>query len=184
MMRTQRSRSGIPAGLIAALGVFGAAAAIAAWVGAPSARADDFSVILADIQTVEADAATAFSTSATDFANNDPSDGLAQLFIGLDDDFVGVPDELEVGSVDAATNSTLFPAGDFDFAFATPATLAAAETEATTFSNEGQALAMTAAGLPMTDYSDRALDSALSFIDQWVVPEQILLIGEAIANGF
>jgi hypothetical protein len=30
----------------------------------------------------------------------------------------------------------------------------------------------------VTDYADTALDNALSTIDQWILPDQIQLIGE------
>jgi hypothetical protein len=55
------------------------------------------------------------------------------LFIGLDDDLLGVPNTLEVGTVDALTNANVIPASDFEFSFATPASLTAAVTEANTF---------------------------------------------------
>jgi hypothetical protein len=181
-MAHMRSRA-VLVGLGAVAGTFMASAMISA-ATAPTARADDFSTILADIQTTEADAATAFTAASTDFATNNPAAGVTQLFIGLDDDFVGVPDELQVGLVDASTNSTLFPANSFDFTFATPANLAAAETEGTNFFNEGNTLATTIAGLSPTDYSDTALDNALSTVYQWVFPDQLLLIGELEANVF
>ncbi|MDT5227215.1 MAG: hypothetical protein QOH94_1008, partial [Mycobacterium sp.] len=55
---------------------------------------------------------------------------------------------------------------------------AASVTEATTFYNEGVTLATTILNLPVTDYADTALDNALSTIDQWILPDQIQLIGE------
>lgn len=146
-------------GLSVAAGAFAAAAMMSA-AAAPIARADDFSTILADVTAEEGYATTAFATSAADFAKGDSLDGLTQYFIGVDDDTVGVPDILQVGSVDALTNSTLFPAKDFDFTFTAPATLAAATTEANTFYTEGVTLATTIAGLPSTDFADTALDNA------------------------
>ena len=39
-------------------------------------------------------------------------------------------------------------------------------------------LATTIVNLPVTDYADSVLDNALSTIDQWILPDQIQLIGE------
>ena len=73
-------------------------------------HADDFNGVIADIQAEETAAATAFTTSSTDFANGDTPGGLTQLFIGLDDDLIGVPNDLEVGTVDVLTGATVIPA--------------------------------------------------------------------------
>jgi hypothetical protein len=162
-------------GLGAAVGGFAVATMMSA-ATAPTARADDSSAIIADIQAEETAAATAFATSSTDFANGDTPDGLTQLFIGLDDDVLGVPNLLEVGETDALTGATVIPASDFEFSFATPATLAASVTEAQTFYAEGTALATAILALPATDYADTALDNALSTIDQLILPDQIELI--------
>ncbi|MGB6205910.1 hypothetical protein [Mycobacterium sp.] len=175
-MRHNRSRA-MFVGLSASAGVLAAAAMMSA-ATAPTAHADDFSTILADVQGTEAIAASAFTAASTDFGNGDSADGLTQLFVGLDDDLVGVPDELQVGLIDAATGSTLFPANSFDFTFATPATFAAAVTEAQNFYTEGSTLATTIAGLPANDFADAALDNALSTFYQWILPDQILTIGQ------
>jgi hypothetical protein len=164
-------------GLSAAAAALGASAIMSSTT-APAARADDYSTIVADVQAEEALALTAFTAAGTDFASGDFNDGLTQLYIGLDDDLVGVPDELQVGTIDALTNSTLFPANDFAFSFATPANFAAGVAEAQSFYTAGNALATTIVGLPANDYADTALDNALSTFDQWIVPDQIM----AIAN--
>jgi hypothetical protein len=180
-MGHKRSRAAF-VGLSAAVGAFAAAATISA-ATAPTARADDFSEIIADIQAEETAATTAFATASTDFADNDPGDGLTQLFIGLDDDLVGVPNDLRVGTTDALTNATVIPAKDFEFTFANPVTFTAAVTEAQHFYTEGNNLATTITNLPATDYADTALDNALSTFYQWIVPDQILLIGELESLG-
>ncbi|HEY2449719.1 MAG TPA: hypothetical protein VGI49_13030, partial [Mycobacterium sp.] len=100
----------------------------------------------------------------------DTPDGLTQLFIGLDDDLIGVPNDLEVGTVDVLTGATVIPASDFEFDFATPATLAGSVTEANPYYADGVALDTTIAALPSTDYADTALENALSTIDQWILP--------------
>jgi hypothetical protein len=113
------SSRAVALGLGAAVGAFAAAAMMSA-ATAPTAHADDFSAIIADIQAEETAAATAFTTEAT---YGDTPAGLTQLFIGLDDDLLGVPNDLEVGTVDALTGATVIPASDFEISFATPASL-------------------------------------------------------------
>jgi hypothetical protein len=171
-----RSRA-VLVGLGAAVGAFGAAAIMSA-ATLPTAHADDFSAVIADIQAEETAAATALATASTDFTNGDTADGLTQLFIGLDDDLLGVPNDLEVGTVDVLTGATVIPASDFEISFATPASLTDAVTEANTFYTEGNTLATTILSLPSTDYADTALDNALSTIDQWILPDQIQLIAD------
>jgi hypothetical protein len=138
---------------------------------------------LTDVQAEETAANTAFANASTDFANNDEAAGLTQLYIGLDDDLLGVPNDLHVGLVDALTNTPVIPASDFEFSFATPASDAAAVTEAQTFYTEGVTLATDITKLPTTDYGLIALDNALSTIDQWILPGQIETIA-GLAYGF
>jgi hypothetical protein len=88
-----------------------------------------------------------------------------------------------VGLVDALTNTPVIPASDFEFSVATPASDAAAVTEAQTFYTEGVALATDITKLPTTDYGLIALDNALSSFDQWVLPDQIETIA-GLAYGF
>jgi hypothetical protein len=187
-MGQKRSRA-VLVGLSAAAGAFAAAAMMSA-ATAPTARADAYSDIIADIQAEEADANTAFANASTDFANNDEAAGLTQLYIGVDDDLLGVPADLHVGLVDALTNAPVIPASDFNFSdlykspsFATPASDAASVTEAQTFYTEGVTLATAITQLPTTDYGLIALDNAVSSFDQWVLPDQIETIA-GLAYGF
>jgi hypothetical protein len=181
-MGQKRSRA-VLVGLSAAAGAFAAAAMISAAV-APTARADAYADILADIQAEEADANTAFANAATDFASNNEAAGLTQLYIGFDDDVFGVAEDLHVGLVDALTNTPVIPASDFNFAhladspsFATPTSDTQSITEAQSFYTEGVTLANDINSLPSTDYALIAFDNALSQVDQWIVPTQIETIG-------
>ena len=147
---------------------------------APTARADDFSQIVADVTALQADAQTDFSQAATDFASSTAGEttGLTALFEGMDDYFVGIPDVLQVGTTDALTGVPVIGPSVFDITFATPANFTAAVTEAQGFYTEGNNLATTIAGLPANDFADTALDNALSILYQWVLPDQILTIGQ------
>jgi hypothetical protein len=193
-MGHKRSRA-VLVDLGAAAGAFAAVAMVSA-ATAPTARADDpLTDIVNDVQAELGYAQTAFSQAATDLGDGNTTGGLAQLFLGADDDLVGVPDDLEVGTVDALTGSPVIPSSDFNFShlydsppsfpsFTTPTTLAVATTEAQAFSTEGNNLATTIAGLPTTDYADTALDNALSTADQWILPGEILTIGDLMNFGF
>ena len=148
---------------------------------APTARADDpYADILADVQAELADGQAAFSQAATDFASGTAGEttGLTALFEGMDDYFVGIPDVLQVGTTDALTGVPVIGPSVFDITFATPANFTAAVTEAQGFYTEGNNLATTIAGLPANDFADTALDNALSTLYQWVLPDQILTIGQ------
>lgn len=173
-----KSSRAVALGLGAAVGAFAATAMMSA-ATASTAHADDFSAVIADIQAEEAAAATAFATAATD---GDTAAGLSQLFIGLDDELIGVPEDLEVGTTDVLTGTAVIPASDFEISFATPTSFSNAVTEANTFYTDGVNLATTIAGLPSSDHALIALDNALSSIDQWILPDQIQLIGELAFN--
>jgi hypothetical protein len=102
-MNSNRSRAATLIGVTAAAGAFGVAVMMSA-ATAPTARADDFSDI---ITAVEGDFTLGqgdFSVAATDFGSGEFDDGVAALLSGVDEDFVGVPDNLFVGSVDLLTN--------------------------------------------------------------------------------
>jgi hypothetical protein len=177
-MGHKRSRAAF-VGLSAAVGAFAAAATISA-ATAPTARADDFSQIIADVQALAADAQGDFSQAATDFASGSAglTTGLTALFQGLNDDFVGVPDVLQVEATDALAGAPLVGPTVFDVTFADPANFTAAVTEAQNFYTMGNNLATTIAGLPANDFTDTALDNALSILYQWVLPDEILTIGQ------
>jgi hypothetical protein len=187
-MGQMRSRA-VFVGLSAAAGAFAAAAMMSA-ATAPIARADDpYTDILNAVGAELGYAQTAFSQAATDFGDGNATGGLAQLFIGTDDDLVGVPDILQVGTTDALTSVPVIPASDFNFSdlalspsFATPTTFAGATTEAQSFYTVGVALSNDITNFSPTDYADSALYNALSTADQWIVPPEILDIGQFI-NG-
>jgi hypothetical protein len=119
-MGDMQSRFGILVGVAAAVGAFGAAAMMSA-ATAPTARADDFTDV---INAVEGDFTAAqdqFTLAGTDFGGGDVSDGLAAYFTGLDDDLVGAPYNLELGTLDLIANdpvtaslvATIPPVTDF-----------------------------------------------------------------------
>ena len=139
-------------------------------VTAQTAHADDpFTDIVNDVEAELGYAQTAFSQAATDFGGvgNAPG-GLAQLFIGTDDDLVGVPDIPQVGMTDALTGVTVIPASDFNFsdlalspAFPTTTPSRAPRPNAKLLHRRAT-LANDITSFSPSDYADTALDKALS----------------------
>jgi hypothetical protein len=181
----QKMSRAVSVGLGTAVGSFAVAAMMSA-ATAPTAHADDFGAVIADIQAEETAGATAFANATADFGNGDTADGLTQLFISTDDELLGVANTLEVGTVDVFTNATVPPASDFEVDFATPTTIAESVTEAQTYFSEGVALTNVIDGLP-TDEATLgliALDNAIATTDQWILPDQIELIADLVNGGF
>jgi len=180
----QKMSRAVLVGLGTAVGSLAAAAMMSA-ATAPTAHADDFGAVIADIQAEETAGATAFANASTDFADSDQADGLTQFFIGLDDETVGVPNTLGVGTLDVLTNTTVPPASDFEVDFATPTSYADAVTEANVWYTDGVNLTNVIDTLPQSDYGLIALDNAIATTDQWILPDQIELIADIVyGNGF
>jgi hypothetical protein len=101
-------------GLGAAAVAFGVAAMMSA-ATAPAARADDFSDIITqveyDLTTGQAD----FSAAESAFASN-PETGLGDLLSGIDDDFLSAPQDLVIGTAEAANGLPLSLIGTWGFA--------------------------------------------------------------------
>jgi hypothetical protein len=178
-MGHKRARA-VAVGLSAAAGAFVVATMISA-ASAPTARADDSSEILANIQADEAAAAADFSTASADFAKGsaDIPAGLTALFEGVDDDTFGVAYNLDTGTLDSLYNVPVAPASTFEFTFATPANFNAAITEATTIQTTGNTDMTTAAtDFAAGDYTDGEVANDLGSINFLVIPEQVQFIGE------
>ena len=99
-MSDTRSRSGILIGVAAAAGAFGAAAMMSA-ATAPTARADDTTLIIDAINGDYAVGQADFTSAFTDFGSGDFVGGLAYTFDGIDQDSVAATDNLLLGGVEA-----------------------------------------------------------------------------------
>ena len=116
--------------------------------------------------------------------------GLTQLFIGLDDDLIGIPNFLEVALTDelqgvAVVSPTDFEIGsDMPFDFSAPTSVAESLTEANTIYTEGATTLISMINaLPTTDFADAALFNAQSIVDEFILPGQIELIGSLAFAG-
>jgi hypothetical protein len=187
----QKMSRAVVVGLGAAVGSVAVAALISA-ATAPTAHADDFSTIIAAVEAEGADATAAFTTGSADGYGT--ADGLTQLFYGLDDDLIGVPTILDVGTTDALTGTTVpsnlasdftpTGTGGFEFDFVAPTSVAQSVTEATPYETDATALTNTIDGLPSTDFSAITFDNAVSTLDQWILPAEIELIADLAYNVF
>jgi hypothetical protein len=179
MQYDTRSQIRIVIGLAAAAGAVGMAAMMSA-VTAPTARADDFSDVITNVDADYTDGTAALSTADTDFASNDFAGGLASLFAGEDDYGLAAPDDLFIGSTEVLTGESV--TGPVPFTWAVPASFADAESAVQSFISEGEGYFTSAASaFASGDYGDWAYDSAIGLNLFTVDPIQELLLG--LASG-
>jgi hypothetical protein len=182
-MDSTKSRTGMLVGLAAAAGAFGVAAMMSA-ATAPTARADDFTEILNDVEGVLGYGQAAFGDASTDFGGGEVPDGLAALVNGVDDDLVGAPDDLYVGTVDALTNEPVSLPVSY-FAASPVADFSDAVSGAQYFFGVGEGdFTEAASALSSGDFADAAFFGADGSIFAFVVPADDLLLGAAAALGF
>jgi hypothetical protein len=182
-MDSNKSRTGMLVGVAAAAGAFGVAAMMSAAM-APTARADDFTEILNDVESVVGDGQIAFGDASTDFSGGDVTDGLAALLNGVDDDFVGAPDDFFVGTVDALTNEPVSVPVSL-FGLSPVADFSDGVSNAQFFFGLGETeLTEAASALSSGDYADAAYDGANGSLYVFDVPADYLLLGAAAALGF
>jgi hypothetical protein len=175
------SRTGTVIGLAAAAIAFATAAMMAT---SATARADDFTVIIDDIQADLVDGQSAFSTAAAAFSGNDVPGGLAAFLDGVDDDFVAVPYNLDIGTLDALTNQPVVASLPFN-GLGAPTDFADAVLDAEQSISSGQSEFSEAATLlSQGDYAGAAELDALGSIFTFDVPADQLLVGAVEALGF
>jgi hypothetical protein len=146
--RTSRQRRRAGATLVLAAATGGLLAA--AMAGSPTARADDFTDILSNIQAADTAGAGDFSAAATDFSTPGGTDaGLYALAAGFDNIFVAPADYALVGTVDGLTGTPDTGVSTDFFTTDTP--------DATDLTSAGQqALASADFSSATTDFSDAA----------------------------
>jgi hypothetical protein len=179
-MSDTRTRSAILIAVAAAAGAFGAAAMMSA-VAAPTARADDTTLIIDAIQGDYADGQADFTTALTDFEGGSFVGGVAASFDGVDQDSVAATDNLLLGTVEALegdpiTSSLLV--GELSV----PGSFADAVEQAQIFFNEGQDFLSNAAiDFSSGDYGAGTYAELTGSADAYVLPVQELLLGALAA---
>jgi hypothetical protein len=184
-MSETRSRTGLLVGVAAAAGAFGVAVMMSA-ATAPTARADDFTDIVAVFNDELAFGNIAFTVASADFGSSDVTDGLQALVNGSYDDLVGAPDSAFIASVEALTNEPVISAGIFDFNVdPAPTDFSDALSNAQGLIAEGEGdFSNAATDLSAGDYGDAAYADSIGSIFTIDLPAQELLIGGLEALGF
>jgi hypothetical protein len=183
MQGNKRSR-GVLVALAASGGAFGAAAMMSA-ATAPTARADDFTEIIANVETIEGYGQAAFSAADVEFASNNVPLGLALLFDGTYDDTVGVQDEISIGTL-AALGGGMPPAPtSLDFnSVPFPTSYADAVTDAQSdYATAATAFTAAVTDLSGGDYGGFVLESATVPVYAFDLPVEQLFIGAVEALG-
>jgi hypothetical protein len=178
-MDSNRSRTGVLVGLGAAAGAFGIAAMMSA-ATAPTARADDFTDLISSLGQDFSQGQPEFASAFADFGSGDPSDGLAALFSGLDDDVEGPADTFYKATVDVLLNE---PFGNISYGFGLDGipvpdiATGVAYLENDVSGAEGE-FAQAAMDLASGDYGDAA-DQQIQGLTSLVFGAQFLLEGVA-----
>jgi hypothetical protein len=174
-----RSRHGILVGFAAAVGAFGAAAMMSA-ASAPTARADDFTDVISNVDANYAAGQAALSTASADFSSGHLANGLAAFFDGSNDDSLSASNSFLIGTVDLLTNESV--TGDSDWTFVLPTNYADAVTEAESIFADGENyLTDGASALAAGDYSTATADYLFAADYLTVAPLQELLLGAAVS---
>jgi hypothetical protein len=160
-MGDTRSRAGAMVGLVAAAGAFGVAALMSA-ATAPTARADDFTDVINNVDADLTAGQTDFSAAFSDFGSSNVNDGLAALFSGVDNDFLGAPDELYVGTLDLLANE---PVASFSIGVPAETDFASGLSDAETiFAIADTNFADAGTDLSSGDYADAAYFSGVGSV--------------------
>ena len=175
-MGCNRSRA-VAAGLGAAAAAIGSAAIMCA-ATAPIARAD----VTADVSAVLGDAQSDYNTAIADFAaggNANWAAGLSALYESTDNELFGVPFIEQVEATDQLLNQPVTGISNFDFDWATPATLADATAEAQAISALGNTDMTTAANdFAAGDWTDGRLYNDLGSFLYGVEAWQVYAVGQ------
>jgi hypothetical protein len=179
-MDSNRLRTAMLIGVAAAAGAFGAAAMMST-ATAPTAGADAYTDI---INAVEGDFTAGqgeFTHAFVEFGKSDPSQGLADLFSGANDDLISPGNNLFIGTVQALTNAPVAPL--LQWAFAPVGNFSDGLSEAQAWFSVGESdLAAVATELSSGEYGNAAGSLALGFDYISIVPLEEILLGAAASR--
>lgn len=174
-MSDTRSRAGILVGLGAAAACFGAAAMLSATT-APTAHADDFSDIMANVNEDLTFGQAAFTLANGYFGESELVPGLTAFFNGTNDDTLSAPQSLLLGTIEASTNESISGIGNFQIQ--DPFDLAGAVSLAQSYFATGEAdLGMASTLLAEGYYGPGTAYDLVGADYAYVVPLEELLLG-------
>jgi hypothetical protein len=176
-MSDMRSRAGILVGLAAAA-AFAAATMSAAT--APTARADDLTELINDLNIDYSGGQTAFATAYTDFSSDQLVPGLAQFLSGIDDDTLSPANTLLVGTAEVLQGDPINSTTDWGFFI--PASYADAVSVAQTdFTTAGADLSIAANDFSTGDYVFGTVNELFGLEYSSIVPLEELILGAAVS---
>jgi hypothetical protein len=156
---------------------------------APTARADDFSDIVANVEANIADAQTEFTTAQSDFALDTPTGfaaGVAADTEAADNVLIAPTEDILAGGVQAAAGQAPTGVADFDGAIADPASLV----DLQVFLSEDSAIGTTLFniaegefGIGTPDGFADGVTASLAWFDVDVIAQQQGFIGVADLLG-
>lgn len=172
--------------MAATVGAFGAAAMICAST-APAARADDTTDILTAAESLFAVGQNYVESASADFSAGELVPGVAAYFDGINDELLGAPDNIIVGSVAVLAGEPLDSASDFpilDFPIPVPNSFADGVTLAQEFISAGQAdFGDAATALASGDYAAAAYDGLVGSNVTSLVPIEEIILGSLVQIG-
>jgi hypothetical protein len=178
-MTQKRSRTGLLIGIAA--GVSAAAAMLSA-TAAPTARADDFTDVINAVDGDLTGGQAAFSLADTYLGSGDLTDGLANFFDGVNDDFLSAPNQLLGDTAQLLDNDPLRGSILWSLNFIPPTDLTEALNNAAADFNVGETLVEQAATyFGSGDYGDAALDDLFAPDYFSIIPLEEVLLG-AVAS--
>jgi hypothetical protein len=178
-MGDMRPRSGILVGLAAAVGAFAAAAMMSA-ATAPTARADDFTDLINDLNIDYSAGQTAFTTAYTDFSSDQLVPGIAELFGGVDDYTLSTENTLLVATAEVLQGDAV--SSTWEWGYSVPASYADAVNVAELyFTNAVADLPIAANDFSTGDYVFGTVNGLLALEYSSIIPLQELLVGAAVS---
>jgi hypothetical protein len=175
-MRDRRSRSAILIAVAAAAAAFGAAAMMSA-ATAPTAHADDTTLIVDAINGDFAEGQSDFTSALNDFGHGSFLAGLAESLGGTNEYTLAAPDNLILGGVEALEGDPITSTLYVDDLSA-PINFTDAVQEAQIFFNDGEGLLSNGAiALSAGDFGAGTYDDLIGADYAFVLPVEELLLG-------
>jgi hypothetical protein len=173
------SRAATLIGVAAAAGAFGVAAMMSA-ASAPTARADDFTDLINDINLDYSYGQTAFTTAFTDFSSDQFVPGLERLIAGVDDYTLSTENTLLIGTAEVLQGDPINSTESFGF-IVPPSYGDAVTTAQSFFTGAETDLGLVANDFASGDYVTGTEEEILGLDYSSILPLEELLLGAAVS---
>jgi hypothetical protein len=174
-MDSNKPRAATLIGVAAAAGAIGVAAMISA-ATAPTARADDFSELVNDLNLDYSYGQTAFTTAFADFSSDQFVPGIERLLSGVDDYTLSADNTLLIGAAEVLQGDPINSTESFGFII--PASYADAVTTAQSFFTGAETdLGLVASEFASGNYVNGTVEVTLALDYSSILPLEELLLG-------